>query len=119
MRPDQSGVIVLVEGDLVFDPHRVSVASDWLHDDTPKLWTCNCVTRAAFSNPLPHMAKWIYRKVKKKHLVALTWSGDSGLGRIQTKCFSRSGEFKEQSYRRYVNERHHTQIDELLAKRLC
>lgn len=118
MRPDQSGMIVLVEGDLVFDPPRVSVSSEWKHDDTPKLWTCNCVTRSAFMNPLPHIAKWIYRKMKAKHLVAMTWSGDSTVGRIQTKCFSRSGEFNEQSYLRYRYERHHTQFDELLAKGL-
>lgn len=118
MRPDQSGMIILPQAPLAFDPPRVSAVNDWKDHNTPTLWTCNCVTRAAFCNPLPHVAKWIYRMVKARHLVALTWSGDSDVGRIQTKCFSRSGDFKEDAYWRYIHECYHAQIAELRAKGL-
>lgn len=103
LRPDRCGIIFVKECSVrtkrVPRGLCVQLKHCGVDDDSPKLWTGNCLTTETFRNPPEAVQKFIYWQNRKGGIVVLTYDGQ---GTVEIKVFTPKGiSFNEAMYLAY------------------
>jgi hypothetical protein len=117
LRPDRCGVVFVRESNVrAMKTSRgatVQLSLAELGNDSPKLWTGNCVTADVFRNPPEAVRKFIYRENRKGGIVVLTYDGG---GRIELEVIAPQGVFFTANvYLDFCRREHGKQLDAVQA----